>query len=275
MSQPPYEPPSQPPNGPPSGPPSEPPNQQPPPALPGTYLPSDQLGPPPTAPPGYGAPMAPPPPPSKSRTGLIIGIVVGTLLAIGAVVLAVVLVAGSDSDSDEGTDSDDETTSASPSESESPVVPEGEVVQGEGYTYVLPDEWNDITADVTGQPGSETIDTTSAPGASLNTAPANLIVEVGPANGETDLESARDQVSANIGGAVGATPVEIDGPNIGGVATVGLEVTSDGVGGTKVLQTAYVTLLRDTYYVIGFSRQSGDGGYDDDFEAILDSWVWE
>jgi hypothetical protein len=279
MSQPPYEPPSQPPNVPPSQPPSQPPPPPPPPPrLPGTYPPTDQLGPPPTPPPGYGAPMAPPPP-NKGRTGLIIGIVVGILLVIAAVVLAVVLVAGSDSDSDEGSSADDETTSE-PSESESsasesPVVPEGDVVQGEGYTYVLPDEWQDITESVTSEPGSETIDTTSAPGASIAGAAANLIVEAGPANGETDLESARDQVSANLATAVGATPVEIDGPNIGGVATVGLEVTSEGSGGARVQQTAYITLLRDTYYVIGYSRQSGDGAYDADFDAILDSWVWE
>ncbi len=224
--------------------------------------------------------MAPPPPPKKSKTGLIIGIVVGTLLVIAAVVLAVVLVAGSDSDSDDGSASDDDSTSEpseseSSGESESPVLPEGEVLQGEGYTYVLPDEWSDLTADVAGQPGSETIDTTSAPGSSIGTAPANLIVEAGPANGETDLESARDQVSTNIAAAVGATPVEIDGPNIGGVATVGLEVTSDGASGAKVLQTAYVTLLRDTYYVITYTRESGNLEYDDDIEAIHDSWVWE
>ncbi len=267
MSQPPYEPPSQPPSVPPSQPPSEPP---PPPALPGTYLPSDQIVPPP--PPGYGAPMAPPPP-EKGKTGLIIGIVVGILLVIAAVVLAVVLVAGSDSDSDEGSASDDETSSE-PSEPESPMVPEGEVVQGEGYTYVLPDEWQDITADVTGQPGTETIDTTSAPGASLDTAAREPDRRGGPGErrdrpgvrsrpGERQhrrrrrRDAGRDRRAQRrwrrdrrAGGHIGRRH------------------------GAKMLQTAYVTLLRDTDYVIGFSRGSGDGAYDGDFEAILDSWVW-
>ncbi len=213
-------------------------------------------------------------PPRKSRSGLVIGIVVGTLAAIAAVVLTVVLVAGSDS-SLEGDPAGTDEFTAQPSETETPVLPEGEVLQGEGYSYVLPDRWQDLTEAVAAQPGSETIDTASAPGASLESTFANVIVEAGPANGETDLEAARDQVSRNLGTAVGATPVEIDGINIGGVATVGLQVTSTNAAGVEVLQDASVTILHDTYYVIGFSRQSSNHDYDADFEAILDSWTWE
>jgi hypothetical protein len=261
MSQPPWEPPTQPPPPPPNVPPPGPP----------------PAGPPPMAPPGYLAPL---PPPKKSRVGLIIGIVVGTLVVIAPDVLAVVLVAGSDSGSDQGSASDDESSSEpsdseSPSESETPALPAGEILQGNGYSYVLPDLWNDLTDDVAGQSDSGTIDTASAPGASLEATFANLIVEAGDANGETDLEAARDQVSVNLGGAVGSTPVEIDGPNVGGVATVGLEVTSTNAAGVEVLQDAYITILRDTYYVIGISRQADNHDYDEAFEAILDSWTWE
>lgn len=216
--------------------------------------------------------------PRKSRAGLVIGILVGILAVIAAVVLAVVLVAGSDSNSDSNPDGDsasaDETT-PQPSDPGTPALPEGEVLQGEGYSYVLPDRWQDLTETVAAQPGSETIDTASAPGASLESTFANVIVEAGPANGETDLEAARDQVSRNLGTAVGATPVEIDGINIGGVATVGLQVTSTNAAGVAVLQDASVTILHDTYYVIGYSRQASNHDYDADFEAILDSWIWE
>ncbi len=212
--------------------------------------------------------------PSKSRAGLVIGIVVGMLTVIAAVVLAVVLVAGSDSSSDNDSAGADETT-AQPSETETPVPPEGEVLKGDGYSYVLPENWKDLTQDVVARTGLDTIDTASAPGASLESTFANLIVEAGPANGETDLDAARDQVSSNLGAAVGAVPVETDGINIDGVATVGLQVTSTNESGVDVLQDASVTILHDTYYVIGFSRQSGNSDYDADFESILASWTWE
>jgi hypothetical protein len=220
---------------------------------------------PPVPPPGYGAPL-PPPAPKKSRTGLIIGVVVGALVAIAAIVLAVVLVAGSDEDSDE---------SSSGAESEEGERPDGEVLQGDGYSYVLPEDWTDITEAVTAQDTAGTIDSASAPGESLETTSANLIVESGDANGETDLESARDQVAANLGVSIGATPEEIDGPTIDGEETVGLQVTQSNAADVEVLQDAYVAIRGDTYYVIGFSRDATKDDFDDDLQALLDSWVWE
>jgi hypothetical protein len=227
----------------------------------------------------------PPPPPKKSKTGLVIGIVVAALAVIAAVVLAIVLVAGSDDDSNDDSATDDETSASSePDESETPDAsetpeptpePAGEILQGTGYSYVLPDSWKDITASIGGQDAAGTIDTASAPGESLETTFANVIIESGPANGQTDLDAARDQVAQNLAASTGVTPEEIDSPTVDGVATVGLQLTQSNAAGVSVLQDAYVTILADTYYVIGFSRDSTKPQFEGDFQAILDSWTWE
>lgn len=242
-------------------PPTEPPNIPPP---------------PPVAPPGYGAPV-PPPQPQKKNTGMIIGIVAGVLVLIGAIVLAVVLLAGSD-DSDDSDAKDDASSSTESDESEDPEEseePDGEVLQGTGYSYELPEGWNDISADVEAQDTSGTIDSVSAPGESLEKTFANVIVESGPANGETDLEAARDQVATNLGGSVGVTPEEIDGPTVDGQESVGLQLTRKNATGIEVLQDAYVMVRDDVYYVIGFSRDSSKDEYDEDLEEILASWTWD
>ncbi len=273
MSQPPHEPPAEPPNEPPAEPPANPP-----PPLPGQWMPPEHLPPPPGMPPAYGAPI-PPPTPKKSHLGLIIGLVVaGFAVLVGLLVIGLVVYSDDDFDDDA---SDEETTSSTEAEeaeetepTEEP-EPEGEVLQGDGYTYELPDGWQDISAAVETQDAAGTIDSASAPGDSLATTFANVIVESGPANGRTDLETIRDEVAQNFGAAVGGTAEEVEGPTVDDVDTLGLQLTQTNPAGIDVLQDAYITIVDDTYYVIGFSRDSTKDEFDDDFDAIIGSWSWE
>lgn len=274
MSQPPHEPPSEPPNEPPAEPPANPP-----PPLPGQWMPPEHLPPPPGMPPAYGAPI---PPPRKSHLGLIIGLVVaGFAVLVGLFVVGLVVYSDDDFDDDA---SDEETTSSTESEeaeedeeteaTEEP-APEGEVLQGDGYTYELPDGWQDISAAVETQDAAGTIDSASAAGGSLESSPANVIVESGPAGGLTDLESAREQVATNLGAAAGGTPDNIEGRTVGGEETLGLSLTQTNPQGVEAAQVAYVTIVDDTVYVIAFSRAADAESLDEQFDEIVESWSWE
>jgi hypothetical protein len=195
VSQPPYEPPNRP-----------PPNQPPPPA--GGW----PRQPPPTPPPGppgyYGAPL-PGGPPKKSRVGLIIGLVIaGVIVIAGIVVLGLVVAGDDDSDRYDESSSESEDPTDEPTEETDDPEPDGEVLQGDGYSYELPDGWRDISDRVTRQGTSGSVDTASAPGQTIEDTRANLIVDAGPAGGITfaDLETEYDQVRQDYGAVVGRRP---------------------------------------------------------------------
>ncbi|MDQ4052155.1 MAG: hypothetical protein M3237_05570 [Actinomycetota bacterium] len=258
MSQPPYGPPTEPPNEPPSEPPPNPP-----PPIPGQRIPPEQLPPPPGPPPAYGAPV-PPPAPKKSRAGLVIGLAVAGI-AVVAGLLVVGLLVSSDDDSDDA--GDEEATSST--------VPEGDVLRGDGYSYGLPDEWQDITDEVTASDPGTTLDTGSAWGDSIATGRANLIVEVTEAGGTTDLDDARNQLSSSLATALGVTPEPIENRTIGGEEAAGLTITRTNELDVEILQTAYVTIVDETAYVITTTNKSGDDAPQDAYDAIYGSWSWE
>ena len=260
MSQPPYEPPTDPPNQP----PTEPPPSPPPPPNPGQWMPPEPLPPPPGLFPGYGAPMPPPPP--KSHTGLIIGLVLAGVAVFAGLLVAGLLVYADD-------DFDDDPSGATSTQS-SANAPDTEVLEGDGYSYGLPDGWQDITDEVVASDPGTTLDTGSAWGDSIATGRANLIVEVTNAGGVTDLDEARDQLTANLE-TLGVSPQPVDNRTIGGQEAAGVSITRTNELDVEVLQTAYITIVDDTAYVITTTNEFSDDGPQDAYDAIYESWSWE
>lgn len=222
-------------------------------------------------PPAYGQPGPyGPPPAKKSSTALIIGAVVLVLLLIAGGALAALLLL-SDSDKDDDSKAEEKTSESSdPSESS---TPSGDSIQGNGYTYALPEDWQDVTAQTAGSAGA--IDTVSAWGSKLAGGRANVIVESGPTGGVDDLSVLRKQWVKNMSGSIGATPQEIPGTTIDGEEAIGTQIERTNENDVEIVQTAYLVVHDGNAYSIALSGKVGDDDAEQAFEDILASWTWE
>lgn len=228
----------------------------------------------------YGAP----PPPPKKKTGLIILLVVGALLIAGGILATVLILASNDDDKTADDDSsDDPTSSASESATDEPTddptddpPADGSGVDGAGYTYDLPEDWNDVTEEaLSGSDVPGTIDTISVWGKKLDGGRANVIVETGSAGGEEDEEELREEWEKNMGTSTGVTPEKVDGTEIDGEDAIGAKMEQTNANGVDIVQIAYLVIVDGTQYSIGLSTKQGDDDAQEQFEDVLASWDWD
>jgi hypothetical protein len=241
--QPPQQPYGQPPYG--QQPPGQPPYGPPP------------GGPPPGQQPPYGSPggqppYGPPPQKRKSSTALIATILIVALVLAGGAVGGILLLG----DDDEGGGS-------------------GDTITGDGYSYALPEDWHDVTEDALSGNPPGAIDTVSAWGEQFNGAPANVIVEIGPASGVSDPEELRSTWESNMAAATQATPEQIDDTEIGGETAIGTEIRRSNENGVDIVQVAYLTIHEGNAYSVALSTNAnGEVEARGTFEALLGSWSW-
>jgi hypothetical protein len=204
---------------------------------------------------------------------MLIGVVTLVVLLIAAGALAaLLLLSDSDDDKDDAKAGDTASESTSePTESTSSVP--DDLLQGNGYSYTLPEDWQDASEEAAGAPGA--IDTISVWGDRLEGGRANVIVETGPAGGETDLEVLREQWVKNMTSSVGAAAQDIPGATIDGEDSIGVQIESKNKNDLEIVQTAYLVVRDDRVYSIGLSGKIGDDDAEQAFEDILDSWTWE
>lgn len=205
-------------------------------------------------------------PPKKSKAGLIALVTVLALVLVGGILAAILLVANSDGDDDEA--SDDKTSQST----DDPTDEAKDEIDGDGYSYDLPDEWTDRTVDAAGAPGA--IDTVSVWGQRLEGGRANLITEKSPSSSTTDPEDLRDTWFANMKGGTGTTPEEADGVTIDDLESIGALIERNE-GGVDIVQRAYLVIHDGSAYSIGFSYRAGDDEAPEAFDEIIDSWSWE
>lgn len=149
----------------------------------------------------------------------------------------------------------------------------GDLLQGNGYSYTLPEDWQDVSEEAAGAPGA--IDTISVWGDKLDGGRANVIVESGPAGSETDPEPLREQWVSNMTGSTGGTAQEIPGTTIDGLDAIGVQIESSNKNEVEIVQTAYLVVRGGKVYSIGLSGKIGDDDAEKAFEDILESWTWE
>jgi hypothetical protein len=249
-SQPPSygQPPQQPPYGqPPYG--QQPPGQPPYGPPPGGPPPGQQ---PPYGSPGGQPPYGPPPQKRKSSTAVIATILIVALVLAGGAVGGILLLGGDD----EGGGSAD-------------------TIAGDGYSYTLPDDWHDVTEEALSGNPPGAIDTVSAWGEQFNGAPANVIVEIGPASGVSDPEELRSSWESNMAAATQATPEQIDGTEIGGETAIGTEIRRSNENGIDIVQIAYLTIHEGNAYSVALSTNAdSEDEARGTFEGLLSSWSW-
>lgn len=287
-------------------PPPPPPGQQP-------WPPQDPAaGPPPTQPmqvggqpaQPYGQPAQPygqggfpppgqQPPTKKKKTGLVVGGVIGAIALIAIVVGVALAVTGDDDEGDEpradessqeANSSDEPTEEPSDPASEdsgaggdetAEPAPDGSTLQGTGYSYALPEGWQDISAQVTGANPDTFIDTAASWGPSIEEGRGNVIVENPPAGG-ADSAEALEQLRSNFTSQFPDAEIDDADPRtIGDEEMLGLELSRTNESGVEVDQEAYVAVIDDVAYIITASSTSDDDAAEDQFEQIYDSWTWE
>ena len=209
-------------------------------------------------PPGQPPPGQPPPgqPPygpqldkRKSNTTLIVVIVIVVLALAGGIVGAALLLAGDDDSASSG----------------------GETLEGDGYSYAIPEGWKEATSAAGGTEGIDSVVRAEDDEAGFR---SNILVEVQPASGATDPASIRDTWEANIGSAVGATPEPIDDTTIDGQTALGVrvETTQESI---DVIQVAYLTINDGKVYSIAMSSHAdAEEEATGELDQLLDSWSW-
>jgi hypothetical protein len=214
-------------------------------------------------------------PPKKSPTGLVVGVVVLVVLLIAGGALAALLLL-SDPDDDNNDKADEATSQTSEptetTETTETSAPAGDTIEGAGYTYALPEEWQDVTAQAAGSPGA--IDSVSAWGSKLNGGRANVIVESGPTGGEDDVEVLRKQWVKNMSGSTGVKPQAIPGTTIDGERAIGTQIQRTNEKDVEIVQTAYLVVHDGNVYSIALSGKIGDDDAEQAFADILASWSW-
>ncbi|HWU20023.1 MAG TPA: hypothetical protein VN088_00750 [Nocardioides sp.] len=211
--------------------------------------------------PSYGS--WPTPPPRKSRTGLIVGLVIGVVVLLGGIIGAVVLVANSGSD--------DKPTAHSTT-STSTQVATGDTLDGTGYTVAMPAGWTDQTANYPSH--SSNLDKLAVNADTISGSTANVAIATSETFGTTDPSSVRsswerglrnDDPTANVS--------DIADREIDGEQAIGASVTRTGTSGT-LHQTAYLVVHDGTGYTVVFTYIDGDAGQEAVFDSFLAGWAW-
>jgi hypothetical protein len=221
-------------------------------------------GPPPAAPvmsgpptpagyPTAGYPAAPQP--AKRRAWLVPAIVGAVLVVVGAI-LAVVLLTGGEPE---------ETADDEPTEDR---------ISGNGYSFAVPNGWGDITEDVLAAGNAGATDLAVAWGTSLEAARANLIVETGFAQGETDPEALRSAWESNMSGATGAVPEDNGTEEFDGENAIAVRISRVNENDVAIEQFGYLTIHDGDLYSVILSAEEGDEKAQEAFEEMLASWNW-
>jgi hypothetical protein len=222
-----------------------------------------------TASPGYGAP-----PPKKSSSGLIIGAIVAIVLFGLIAIVGIIALSGGGGDTPSADDKSSDKTSSSDGVSTTAIPTDAALTErGTGYTYQLPNsDWKDLTADTPDDTG--TIDTITAPGASIGTARGNILVESSSSFGQTDVNQLTSDWKNTLQQGTGATPTDIGTMEIDGKTAVGVELKWTNGNNFDVHQIAYLVVSGDNQYSITASFRQGDNGFKDTFYSVLSTWSW-
>lgn len=206
------------------------------------------------------------------------------LLVAGAGLLLVLGGCGSDA----ADITDDTTSSATPTQettetstppeptdptetTESTDTPAGDSIDGDGYTYAIPEGWEDVSDD----PASAQADSAVRVSESGGAFGTNVNVLVSPSAGVTDIESLRDQFKQQIEGMVDSPVKEVPDATIDGETAIGQTATTDQQGATLVF-TQYFTAHEDSIYAVTLTapQDQADAGASA-LDSIIASWKWE
>ncbi|GAB3863167.1 hypothetical protein GCM10028801_30150 [Nocardioides maradonensis] len=218
--------------------------------------------------PTYGS-WQTPPPPRRSNTGLVIGLVVGAVVLLGGGIGAALLIANSGGDT---AGPSHPTTSTTSTTDTSTPASAGATLSGDGYTVAMPQGWTDQTAN---DPSvSAKLDKIAVNAGSIPASTANVAIAISKSFGVSDPEDVRSGWEHGLRNSdATANLTEIADRQIDGEKAIGASVTRSSSNGT-LQQTAYLVVHDGTGYTIVFTYLDGDTGESAVFDSFLAGWSW-
>ncbi|MDP2773954.1 MAG: hypothetical protein Q8O61_10385 [Nocardioides sp.] len=204
------------------------------------------------------------PQPTKKRNPWLVPSVVGVVLLVVGGILAAVLLAGDDKEKAGGDSPPDDPTTQ----------PAGEQISGTGYSFALLDGWRDVTDELIAAGDAGATNLAVAWGATLASARANLVVETGFAQGESDPEELRERWESNMANATGATPEDNGTATLDGEQAIAIKISRNNENKVAIEQFGYLAIHDGDLYSVILSAEAGDEKAQDAFTDILDSWTW-
>jgi len=201
-------------------------------------------------------------------------------IVAGAGLVLVLGACGSDAaditdDTTSATTATEETSQTSPPEPTEPTettdAPSGDSIDGEGYTYAIPDGWEDVSDEAASAQADSAVRVTDSAGG-FGT---NINVIVSPSGGVTDIESLRDQFKQQIEGLVDTPVEEIDNITIAGETAIGQTASAKQQGDTLMF-TQYFVAHEDSIYAVTLTAPEADAENGRAaLDSIISSWAWE
>lgn len=149
--------------------------------------------------------------------------------------------------------------------------PAGDNIDGEGYTYAIPQGWEDVGDEPTSAQADSAVRVSDS-GGSFGT---NINIIITPSGGVTDLESLRDTFKRQIEGIVDSPVEEVDDVVIDGEPAIGQTASADQQG-TKLVFTQYFVAHEDNIFAVTLTApQAETENGTAALQSILSSWIWD
>ncbi len=170
--------------------------------------------------------------------------------------------------SDTASATDSPPSPTDPTESSS--APAGDTINGQGYTYAIPDGWEDVSNEGSASQADSAVRVKDS-GGGFGT---NVNVIATPAQGVGDIESLRDTFAQQIQRLVDSKVQRIDDTTVDGEQAIGQTATKKQSGETLVF-TQYFTAHNDTVYAVTLTAPQADAANGKQaLDSILTSWSW-
>ena len=208
-----------------------------------------------------------------------------SVLVIGGVLVVALVGCGSDTadltaESTSSTTPSDPTSQTStppqptdPSEAThtTDAPPPGDSIVGDGYTYAIPEGWEDVSDEPESAEADSAVRISDA-GATFGT---NVNVIVSASQGADDIESLRDPAKAELESQFGVEVESVEDLTIDEETAIGQTASVVQQGETLVF-TQFFALHADHIYAVTLTALEGDTDNGAAaLQSILSSWTWD
>lgn len=148
-------------------------------------------------------------------------------------------------------------------------------IDGDGYSYEVPDDWHDASALSTDDPTMALVDSMSGPVDADGDLYSGILVEIQDVGQGQTARQLATTWRRNVGRGLGATPEPVEPTTIAGEPAPGVRAEYDREGTDMVLR-GFLVVREGTIYSIGFRAEAATERESlETFDAVLDSWTWD
>jgi len=153
-------------------------------------------------------------------------------------------------------------------------APTGDMIDGEGYTYAIPEGWEDVSDEPESAQTDSAVRTTDFDGDFA----ANINVIVGNSQcmvGSDDIETGRECFQQEIQGYVDGEVQALENISIDGEPAIG-QTASGELQGQQLVFTQYFAQREASTVVITLTSPEGDtASAEAALDSMLASWAWD